>query len=191
MVRTAGGGQFDRLEPALFELALYLDAGLGLLHVQNQRGVGQAEQFGDNDAGLAQSQIFRLQSGQHQVGILRLCRGGQQPRHAQRIARAQIVADDMDGPVRALGQSFADGRAHALRAGAHDNHFAAVLLLELQRLFKRIGVWLVHRVLQLTLFNPFAGSGDVNRGVAVWNLFDSNNDFHDEWLQFILAHAPS
>ena len=115
-------GHFDRLEPPLFKLALHLDAGIGFFHVQDQRGVGQAEQLGNNDAGLAQSQVFRLQAGQHQVGILRLDGRGQQPRHAQRIASRQIVADDMDCPVRALGQRLADGRAHALRPRADDDH---------------------------------------------------------------------
>ena len=46
MVSTAGSGQFDGLKPALFELALHFEAGIGLFDVQDQRGVGQAEQFG-------------------------------------------------------------------------------------------------------------------------------------------------
>ena len=63
-------GQIDRLEPAFFELALDREAGVGFFHVENQRGVGQAEEFGDDDAGLAEAEVFRLQAGEDEVGAL-------------------------------------------------------------------------------------------------------------------------
>ena len=63
------GGQVDGLEPALFQLALHRQAGVSLFHLQDERGVGQAEQFGQDDAGLALAQVFGLEAGEHQVGI--------------------------------------------------------------------------------------------------------------------------
>ena len=47
------------------------------------------------------------------------------------------------------------------------------------------------RVLEVGFFNPFAGGVDADLRIALRNLFDGDDDFHDEWLQFILAHAPS
>ena len=79
---------------------------------------GRPSSSATNDAGLAQAQVFGLQAGEDQVGVFGLDGGGEQPRYAQSIARAEVVADDVDGAVGALGESFADGGAHALRAGA-------------------------------------------------------------------------
>jgi hypothetical protein len=126
--------------------------------VQDERGVGQAEQFGHDDAGLPQAQVFRLQAGEHQVGVLGLDGGGQQARHAERVAtpRSSQMQCGWRGP-----RPWPAPRgwwADALRPGAEDDHFAAVLFLELQRLFERVGVGLVQRELKIGLFNPFAGA---------------------------------
>ena len=73
-------------------------------------------------------------------------RRGQQPRRRQRVERARIVLFDVDGAVGALGQRFADGLRGARRSGAQRHHFAAVLLLQLQARFERVGVRLVDLV---------------------------------------------
>ena len=39
---------------------------------------------------------------------------------------AEIVAENMNGAVGALGEGFADGGPDALRAGGEDDDFAAV-----------------------------------------------------------------
>ena len=51
-----------------FKFALHAEAGVGLLDVQDQRGVRQAQKFGKDHAGLAQTQVVGLQAGEHQVG---------------------------------------------------------------------------------------------------------------------------
>jgi hypothetical protein len=114
--------------------------------------VGQAEQFGDDDAGLAEAQVFGLQAGEDEVGILRLDGGGEQAGYAEGVAMAEVVAVDVDGAVCAFGEGFADGLAYALGAGAEDDDFAAVLLLELEGFFEGVGVGLVEGVLEAGLF---------------------------------------
>ena len=44
------------------------------------------------------------------------------------VARAEIVAGDVNGAVGALGESFANGWSNALRTGADNDDFAAVFL---------------------------------------------------------------
>ena len=185
-----GSGQLDGLEPAFFEFALHGEAGVGLLHVEDERGVGQAEQFGKDDAGLALAEVVGLQAGEDEVGALRLDGGGQQAGHAERVARAEVGAVDVDGAVRALGQGFADGGADALRSGGEDDDFAAVLLLELQGFFEGVGVGLVQRVLQAGFFNPLAGGVDADLRIALRDLLDGDDDFHTFDLLFILAGHP-
>ncbi len=183
------GGELDGLEPAFFEFALDFDAGFGFLDVEDERGVGQAEEFGDDDAGLAEAEIFRLQAGEDEVGIFLLDGGGEQAGDAERVAGAEIVAEDVDGAVGAFGEGFADGGSDALGAGAEDDDFAVArgLLFELQGFFKGVGVGLVQGVLEVGFFNPFAGGVDADRGVALGNLFDGDDDFHGSMLSFILA----
>ena len=92
------------------------------------RGVRQPEQFGDDHTRLSQSQVFRLQSGEHKVGILRLDGRGQHSCHTQRIAPARVVADDVNRAIRAFREGFANRGTHALRPGAHHNDLAAGFL---------------------------------------------------------------
>ena len=131
-----GQRQFDVLEPAAFELALYVEAGVGLLDGEDERSVRQAEQFGEDHAGLSEAEVVGLQAGQHQVGRFGLDGFGEQPRDRERIELMQVVGVHVDGAIGALGEGFANGGADALRAGGEDDHFAAVLFLELQRLLR-------------------------------------------------------
>jgi hypothetical protein len=153
---------------------------VGFFYVQDQRGVGQAEQFGEDDAGLAQAQVFGLQAGEHEVGALLLDGGGEQAGYAQGVAGGEIVAGNVDGAVCALGQGFADGLADALGAGADDDDFAAVLLLELQGFFEGVGVGLVEGELQVGFVDPLGRSVDADLRIAFGDLFDGYDDFHDE-----------
>ena len=94
------------------------------------------------------------------------------------IEGAEIVAKDVDGAVGALGQSFAKGCADALRAGADDDDFAAMLLLEPQRFFEGVGVGLVQGELEIGFVDPSAGGVDAERRIALGDLFDGDDDFH-------------
>ena len=116
----------------------------------------QAQQFGQNDAGLAVAQIVRLQAGEHQIGRFGFERGGQQARGSQRIERADVFCFDVDGAVGAFGQRFANGLGGARGAGAQGDDFAAVLFLELQRGFQRVGVRLVDLEGEVGFLDPLA-----------------------------------
>ena len=104
-----GGGELDGLEPAFFELAFDFEAGVGFFDVQDERGVGQAEEFGDDDACLAEAEVFRLQAGEDEVGVLLPGGGGEQARNAEGVAGGEIVAENVEAAVGALGEGFADG----------------------------------------------------------------------------------
>src|ERR1700723_1831322 len=173
------GGHFDLLEPALFEFSFDLDFSLAFedFHMQDERGVGQADEFGEDDPGLTEAQVFRLQSGQDQVGALLLDRGGKQAGHAEGIAGPQIVAGDVDGAIGPFSQGFADGLADALRSGGEDDDFAAELLFELKGFFKGVGVGLVEGELEIGLVDPLAGRVDAYLRVAFGDLFNGYNDF--------------
>ena len=149
-----GEGHLDFLEPAFFEFALHLEAGLGFFDVQDQRGVRQIENSGKNDAGLAEAEVFGLQSGEDEVGLLGLDGGGEQAGDAEGIAGAEIVAEHVNGAVGAFGEGFADGGADALRTGAEDDDFAVVFLFELKGFFEGVGVGLVEGPLQAGFINP-------------------------------------
>ena len=58
------------LEPAVFKLAQNLDAAIGLFDLEDQCGVGQAEELGEDDSGLAEAEVVGLQAGEDQVGLL-------------------------------------------------------------------------------------------------------------------------
>ncbi len=53
-----------------------------------------------------------------------------------------------------------------------------MLLPELERLFEGVGVRLVHGVLQVGFFNPFAGGVDADLRIAFGDLLDGYYDFH-------------
>jgi hypothetical protein len=147
--------------------------------------VRQAEEFGDDDAGLAEAQVFRLQAGEDEVGILRLDGCGEEACYAEGIARAEVVAVNVDGAVSAFGKGFADGLAHALGTGGEDDHFAAVFFFELKRLFQGVGIGLIEGVLEGGIFNPLAGGSDADLGIAIGNLLYGYDDLH---LQIAPVH---
>ena len=75
----------------------------------------QAHQLRQHHAGLAVAQIVGLQAGQDQIRIFRARLGGQQPGDAQRVESREVSVFDVDGAIRAFGQSFADGLLRARR----------------------------------------------------------------------------
>ncbi len=187
MVRTAGVGRADLLEPAFFQFPLDGEAGVGLFYMQDERGVGQVEELGEDDAGLAEAEVFRLEAGEDQVGRFRRDGGGEQAGYAEGVAGAEVVAGDVDGAVGALGEGFADGLADALRAGGEDDDFAAVLLFQLQGFFEGVGVGLVEGELKIGFFNPLSGGVDAELGIAIGDLLDGYDDFHKDKTSTILT----
>ncbi len=65
-----GQRHLDVLEPAVFQLALHADGAILLLHLHDDGGVRQAQQLGQDHAGLAVTQVVGLQAGQDQIGLL-------------------------------------------------------------------------------------------------------------------------
>ena len=187
----SGGGQLGLLEPTFFKLSFDVKARFGLFDVQDQGGVGQVEQFGEDDAGLAQAQVFRLQTGEDEVGRLGLDSGGEQAGDAQRIECVEVIATDVDAAVGALGEGLADGWSDPLGSGGEDDDFAAVLFLELKGFFQGVGVGFVEGELEVGLLNPLAGRVDADRRIAVGNLFDGNDDFHGFSTSIILTRGRS
>ena len=69
-------------------------------------------------------------------------------------ALARRIVLDVDGAIGAARERFADDLRHARRPGGTDDHLAAVLLLQPQRLFERVGVRLVHLEAGVLLADP-------------------------------------
>lgn len=119
--------------------------------------MGKAEQLSHDDAGLTVAEIVGLQACEDEVGVLGFDGRGEQASDAERIALAKVFGVDMDGAVGALGEGFADDGANALRSGADDNDFSAMLLLELERFFEGVCVGLVECPLEIGFFDPLGG----------------------------------
>ena len=150
---------FHVLEPAVLQLALHADAARALFHLHDDGGVRHGQQLGENHAGLAVAQVVGLQAGENEVRVFALQRRRQEPRAGQRIECRHVFLD-VDGAVRALGESFADGRSGARRAGAQRHYFAAVPLLELQPGFQGVSVRLVDFVREIAFLDPLSRRRD-------------------------------
>jgi len=75
------------------------------------------EEFCQDDAGLAEAEVFRLQAGKDEVGLLWRDGRGEKAGEAEGIARGEIVGEDVDGAVCSLGEGFAQRDANALGTG--------------------------------------------------------------------------
>ena len=104
-----GSGEVDQLEPAFFEFAFGLDAGFGFFDVEDESGVRKTEEFGDDDAGLAEAQVFRLQAGEDEVGIFLPDGGGEEGGYAECVERADVVAEGCGGRGRLLWRELRGG----------------------------------------------------------------------------------
>ena len=80
-----------------------------------------------------------------------------------RCARSSDL--DVDGAVGAFGQGFAQRGGDALRPGAEGDHLAAILFLQLQRLFQRVGVRLVDAIGEVAFVDTLAAGrqGELGR----------------------------
>ena len=98
--------------------------------------------------------VVGLQAGQDQVELLVRHRGRQRVGDHERVGGAQRVVLDVDRAVGAARERLADHLLHARRARRADDHLAAVLLAQAQRLLERVGVRLVHLVADVLLADP-------------------------------------
>ena len=121
------------------------------------RGVRQAQQFGQDDAGLPVAQIVGLQAGQDQIRLLRFAR--------LRPASCAIASGSNAGRFSSsmwMARSAPLARAsrmvceRASGPGAKHHHLAAVLFFQLQPFFERIGIGLVDFEAEIGFFDPAA-----------------------------------
>ena len=138
----------------------------------------QAEQFRQDGAGLAVTQVVALDAGQHEVRSFGADRCGEQPRGGQRIVGAGIFGLDVKRAVGAFGQGFADGLAGARGSETERDHFSAVLLLQLETLFQGVCVGLIDLIGEILFRNPAGGGGDLQLRVPSRNLFDRYQNLH-------------
>ena len=136
----------------------------------------QPQKLGHDHTRLPVSQIVGLKPGQDQV---RLPGGGlrQQFGDAQRIEGGQVVFLDMNRAVGALGQRLADGLRDPRRPGAQGDHFAAMLLLQPQRLFQRESIRLIGLETEVVFLNPAAAGIDTKQRIARGDLLYGDQIF--------------
>src|SRR5271154_4427595 len=89
----------------------------------------------------------------------------------------EAVVFEMDRPICALGESLAQYRLGAGRAGGDRDYLAAVLFLLSQRLFEGIGIGFVHFVRDV-FANPGPGFIQLERRVFLGDLLDTDKNLH-------------
>jgi hypothetical protein len=140
--------------------------------------VRHPELLGEDDADLAEALVVGLQPRQHQLELLVADGGRERLGDAGRVGRRQRVGLDVDGAIGPARQRLAQHLRGARRAGRADDDLAAVLLLEAQRFFERVGVRLVQLEAGVLVADPRARVVDAQLPLAGDNLFDAHGDFH-------------
>jgi len=184
------GGEraLEVLKPAGFEFALELHFIAGDFDGHDDGGVRAIQERSEEDAGLAEAVVVALETGENEIGIF-FCDGGSQRFcGAERIELGEIVVQDVDGAVGALGESFLDGLLDAFRAHREDDDFPAVLFLEAEGFFEGVAVGFVHFKADVGFLDPVSGDGQ--RGVFCGDLFDADEDVHgfNPWTE--MAASP-
>ena len=138
------------------------------------------ELFRHDHADLREPLIVGLQAGEHEIEPLVFHRAGQRRARHERVRARQPIVLDVDGAVGAARERFADYLRDARRPRRAHHHFAAVLLLQPQRLFERIRVRLVHLEAGVGFTNPRFVVVEARLPFARRDLFDANGDLHGE-----------
>ncbi len=138
-----GEREFNPLEPAGFEFALEFEAGRDDLDGHDDGGVRAAQEFGEENARLAEALVVALKAGEDQVEIFRLEGRGHGTGRGQRVELEEFRVGDVDAAIGAFGQGFLDGLLDAIGAHGNGYHFAVVLFLEAEGFFEGVGVGLV------------------------------------------------
>ena len=107
-----------------------------------------------------------------------LMRRGERFGDGVRVGGRQRVGLDVDGAVGAARQRLADHLRGPRRTGRADDDFPAVLLLQPQRLFERVGVRLVQLEAGVLVADPGLLIVDAQLPLARHDLLDTNSDFH-------------
>src|SRR6185436_19520221 len=89
--------------------------------------------------------------------------------------------------IGAARQRLADHLGDARRPGRADDHFAAVLLLEPERLLERVGVGLVHLEAGVLVADPGFVVVEAGLPLAGGDLLDADGNFHSVSLRLAPA----
>ena len=149
---------------------------------------GRPSKFRQQHAGLPEALVVALQAGEDQIEIFFFDCGRKRTRRGQRIELVEFVVGNVNAAVGALGESFLDGLLGALRTHRNRDDFAAVLFLQAQRFFERVGIRLVGFKSDVGFANPRAAIDNRERRIFGGNLLDANADFHER-LPFNSATA--
>src|ERR1019366_5705768 len=98
-----GQRHVDVLKPAVFQLTLYAQAGGDGFDLHDDGRVGDAEEFGQDNAGLAEAEVVGLQAGEDKVGRLGADGVGEELGEGEGTSLGEVVGLDVDGAVGALG----------------------------------------------------------------------------------------
>ena len=123
------------------------------------------------------SVIIGLQAGEDEVEFFVFYGGGKSSRRVRRIQADEGVVFQVDGAVRALGQSFAQHLLGPRGTGGDYHDFPAVLFFLTQRLFQGEGVGLIDFVRHV-FANPGAGFVQLEGRILLRHLFHADKNFH-------------
>ena len=126
----------------------------------------------------AESLIIGLQTGEHEIDLFILDRRGERASNRVRVGRRQAVRFHVHGTIGAPRQRFPDHLRRPRGSGRADDHLAAVLLLEAQRLLERIRVRLVELEAGVLVANPGPGVVDTELPLARHDLLDAHGYLH-------------
>src|SRR5208282_4465965 len=143
------------------------------------------------NTGLAKAVFIALQAGQHEVTFLTGTRRSQHFYRAQWIELREVVVGNVNAAIRALRQRLFNRLFNAFGTQGRRDHFPAVLLLQTERFFQRVGIRLVHLEADVRLIDPVPGDGQ--RRIFGRHLLDAHDDVHG---LFLLAaggrvHSPA
>ena len=170
------------LDQAALELALDGRRGLGGVVVElfDHRHVGQPEVARDGHPRGAVDRIGGLHAAQHEVRRLALDRGGEHPRHRERVGVLQRLVPDTRGAIGAPGQA-AEQRLLGLLVAHRDHHdftVAAGLVAQLQRRLERERVPLVEIQLEEVRVDARAVVEQLELVVERRHLLHRDDDLH-------------
>ena len=180
IVSSAGSGSADPLEPAAFELALHAQVRRPSICTSMMIVACGMPSF---SASTTPTWPKPWSSDCRPVSTRSTCfvpeRRGERVGDGDGVGGGQRVGLDVDGAVGAARERLADDlRRRAPGRREHDDHFPAVLLLQPQRLFERVGVGLVQLEAGVLIADPGLLVVDAHLPLARHDLLDADGDFH-------------
>ena len=169
----------DKLEISGLEFPLYANTRIAFFDLHDNGGVRPAQQLSQDNASLGIAVVIGLQAGEDQVELLIFYRGCESTCHVDSIESDKARVFEVNGPIGALGQSFAEHLLRVRWASGDDNDLAAVLFFLTQSLLKRVRVRFVDLIGHI-FANPGAGFVQLQWRVLLRHLFHANQDLQQQ-----------